>query len=108
MRMVTETYRKCHQTIERTVRIGADSVMSLVEAESDDVDADQLYKRWWLSFLKGSKTFSKSIGESVSVVDLYSGAGGLSLGACEALTAVGRTSRPFIAVDVDAEALAVY
>lgn len=45
---------------------------------------------------------------SISTVDLFSGVGGLSLGASEAIEAVGMRHVPLLAVDVDRDALDVY
>src|SRR6188472_3070341 len=44
----------------------------------------------------------------VKVVDLFSGCGGLTLGAWEAARALRRRLEPVLAVDVDPDALAVY
>jgi DNA (cytosine-5)-methyltransferase 1 len=60
------------------------------------------------SFLRLKEKPKNSFSEVVSIVDLFSGCGCLSLGAMEAATAIGKKFTPLLAIDKDAVALAVY
>jgi DNA (cytosine-5)-methyltransferase 1 len=58
--------------------------------------------------LRGATPRAKLGGEEVSVTDLFSGCGGLSVGVAEACVALGRPVRHTLAVDTDADSLIVY
>lgn len=64
---------------------------------------------WWKSFILGNPVVSESgLGRTVSVIDLFGSAGGLSLGVNQALVATGRRMKALAAVDLDVDALATY
>lgn len=66
-------------------------------------------KAWWSGRARGSRpAFEARPRGRVRTVDLFSGAGGLSLGTAWAIEAVGRRSTPLLAVDVEADALDVH
>jgi DNA (cytosine-5)-methyltransferase 1 len=62
---------------------------------------------WWSSFLRGERILPFG-GGRITVVDLFSGSGGLSLGVSEALLSVGMTPDFLLGADMDAAALTVY
>jgi DNA (cytosine-5)-methyltransferase 1 len=66
-----------------------------------------LFERAWLRS-RGWPPTAEKAGSEVRVVDLFSGCGGLTLGAWEAARALGKTLVPVLAVDTDRDALAVY
>lgn len=73
-------------------------------------DGKDLSDLWDRSLLTSSEWFAPKefSGPKVRIVDLFSGCGGLSLGAREACHALGRSFVPLLAVDNDPQALAVY
>jgi DNA (cytosine-5)-methyltransferase 1 len=63
----------------------------------------------WLFLRRAQRTLRSSFhGEPIRIVDLFSGCGGLSLGAQEACFSLGRRPEFVLAADSDAVALAVY
>lgn len=63
---------------------------------------------WWMDFMLRGLLDPKDVRRPpLTVVDLFSSIGGLSLGAREAISALGRRSRLIAAVDLDREALEV-
>lgn len=64
-------------------------------------------RHWWSEYLKGA-AIDAEFGRRLSIVDLFCGCGGLSLGAFEAARAVGLRPTTLLSVDTDAEALEVY
>ena len=64
---------------------------------------------WWLSFLQGgSAQTTGSRPRDVSVIDLFSSIGGLSLGVREAARSLNMRLSTMLAADLDAEALHTY
>lgn len=79
-------------------------VWSLADAEPSLDPASS----WWLTYLRGGISYPGSIGsKTLSIVDLFSGAGGLSLGARIAAGQFGFGLRHLAAVDVDEHAAKV-
>lgn len=73
------------------------------------IDTGDPRRDYWLSMARGQRP--KLAGRpkgSVRTVDLFSGAGGLSLGARLAAEAIGRRHVPVLAADIDTEALDVH
>ncbi len=60
------------------------------------------------SFLRLKKRPNVDFSDTVPSVDLFSGCGCLSLGAMEALSAIGKRFVPLLAIDKDPNAIAVY
>jgi len=59
-------------------------------------------------FLRSNASLHGSLSGTVRVADLFSGCGGLSLGAREASIALGRRFESVLAIDEDASSLEVY
>jgi DNA (cytosine-5)-methyltransferase 1 len=81
------------------------SLMAEVAAPPGPASADAAEQAW----LRSRSRPEQPLGvQSVRVVDLFSGCGGLTLGVEEAARAVGRSIEPLLAVDADADASRVY
>lgn len=67
------------------------------------------WSRWWRSYLRGERLNLRApyVGR-LSVVDVFCGCGGLTLGVEEAARAVGLDPAVMFAVDADRDALSVY
>jgi DNA (cytosine-5)-methyltransferase 1 len=71
--------------------------------------AQDAWDAWWLSFLQGGS--AQSLGgrpKEVSVIDLFSSVGGLSLGVREAARALNFRFSSLLAADLDSDALHTY
>jgi len=74
-----------------------------------DVCTRNPWDDWWYSFILGRNPLNTSgILGSVSVIDLFGSAGGLSLGIREAIRAFGYKMNSLSAVDLDVDALGTY
>jgi len=71
----------------------------------EDEDAQSLFD---YSFLRLKKIPQKNFSEQVTSAELFSGCGCLSLGASEACMAIGKKFVPLVAIDKDADVMAVY
>lgn len=95
--------------LERTVSIGnyvavdARRVSGKFESERDDA-----FAAWWGTYLRAPRPEVPAEREPVRFIDLFSSVGGLSLGAMEAIAAMGMRPVPLVASDVDESALRVY
>src|SRR5438477_12455398 len=56
---------------------------------------------WTVSYLKGVPVIHPKPVGSLTLVDLFSGAGGLTYGICDAAKAMGIEIRPRLALDLD-------
>lgn len=73
------------------------------------VQAKSAAQAWWKSFLRFGPTGGDSVTRSpITAVDLFSGAGGLTLAASEAVSTFGRALQSLAAADLDGRALEVY
>lgn len=81
-----------------------DHVRNLPEGDSG---ADP-FASWWGAYLTGPKPPFNRDSQPLRFLDLFSSVGGLSLGASEAIAALGMRGVPQLAADVDARALQVY
>lgn len=100
-----------HSVVEGAVRreIIIDKTVVRSDVEISDLtlgDAADAYDRAWLT----SKTWPSIANPNgqLSIADLFSGSGGLSLGAWEAARAMQLSTRPVLAIDNDEDALEVY
>lgn len=85
---------------------GVESSVTLSAAETDEANEDPL-GAWWSAFLRGEQPVSTAaVNEPLRVVDLFCGAGGLSVGARQAAAELGRRTVIELAVDSDADAVA--
>lgn len=96
-------------SLRRRLPLGSnvfESRVDLSEAEVSDAAADPL-GAWWGAFLRGEKPLSTpAVNEPLRIVDLFCGAGGLSVGARQAAAELGRRTVIELAVDSDADAVA--
>lgn len=107
--MIAETYTADANWIRRRLTLGARRFASRIEDISTLGNGTPPWERWWRSYLRGARPdFNGTPIGNVSIVDLFCGCGGLTLGVQEAVRAAGL--RPFVrlAVDTDHEALRVY
>jgi DNA (cytosine-5)-methyltransferase 1 len=105
--MLTETFRFENDHIVRKVTAGRHSGETRIRRCTELPESEQLSQVWWSSVIRGDRIIPNG-GERLSVVDLFSGSGGLSLGVSEAILAVGMTPDFLIGADMDANALEVY
>lgn len=73
-----------------------------------DDEASDPFASWWGAYMRGSKPPPDRDSQPLRFIDLFSSVGGLSLGASEAISALGMRGMPLLAADVDARALQVY
>lgn len=91
-------------------RRGEEVFASLVLPSVDHAEKDP-FKAWWSSFLVGSRPKSQIVAsqhQPLRVLDLFSSAGGLSLGFRTAMQFFGLSPAEHIGVDQDGDALAVF
>lgn len=103
--MLQEVYEKVRGGLARTVVAGTLTGKSLIKIKV--AAGAPLAHQWWQHVLRGIRPEIQRAG-AIHTVDLFCGPGGLSLGAAEAIEAVGMNHVPLAAVDVDGEAAAVY
>ena len=103
---ISETYSLLGQGLTRTIQIGDLQRKSAMHAPGLSHPS---WHAWWGSFIRGRQ--QTSLGGShqiLNAVDLFSSAGGLSLGLREAALALGFKFHSEAAVDLDGDALATY
>jgi DNA (cytosine-5)-methyltransferase 1 len=66
------------------------------------------FAAWWSSYIRGERPTQQRDAQPLRYIDLFSSVGGLSLGAMEAIAALGMRGVPMLAADVDDRALQVY
>jgi len=91
----------------RIVTVGDQVVLgqrSLVSSERPE----EPFAAWWRSYITEQAAHASKVGRPFRFIDLFSSVGGLSLGAMEAIAAIGRRPVPILAADVDEGALQVY
>lgn len=107
--MIHESYEGSAHTIRRTLSIEGRAFHSRIEDGSGLGVADSPWAKWWRSYLFGNRSeMDAPPAGNVSIADVFCGCGGLTLGAIEACLAVGLLPTVRLAIDMDAEALAVY
>ncbi|RYF55877.1 MAG: DNA cytosine methyltransferase [Comamonadaceae bacterium] len=105
MQSLSETYERVRGGITRTVVAGPLRATSHLKCKP--LKDAPLAHQWWTHHLRGAPIEVERAG-AIHTVDFFCGSGGLSLGAARAIEACGMSHVPLAAVDVDAEALAVY
>ena len=103
--MLDETFETRRIGLARTVTAGPLKATSTIKAKP--TKKAPLAHQWWQHVLRGTRPAVKRIGE-INTLDLFCGIGGLSLGAANAIDAVGMRHAPIGAIDLDGEALTVY
>jgi DNA (cytosine-5)-methyltransferase 1 len=63
---------------------------------------------WTIAYMRGSAVAHPPATATMTSVDLFCGAGGLTYGLCEAARSVGVRLRPRLAIDLDASGLEIY
>lgn len=107
--MIVESYIPDGRWIRRELSIGVRTFAGRMEDRSQLGNGAPAWSKWWRSYLRGAHAeYEAPPIENLSIVDLFCGCGGLTLGAHEVARAVGLQPRVRLAVDTDAEALAVY
>lgn len=101
---VVERYEVKRGRLRRVTRLrsGSESVLTLDDVHDLSADPDQAEAAW---LRLRTRPAAPSGSRSLRAVDLFSGCGGLSLGASEAAASLGMGFDLALAVDVDANAL---
>ncbi|GIV04391.1 MAG: putative BsuMI modification methylase subunit YdiO [Fimbriimonadales bacterium] len=102
-------YESGDDLVTRCVSVNGRSSVQSLPAPTVESAGDDAFSRWWWSWLRDRRSpHWRQGGKSLSIVELFCGAGGLGLGACEAARAVGMRPSILLAVDHDQAALDVY
>ena len=103
---IAESVERSNGKLTRTVRTHERRIRSTTH---DSDPTAEPFASWWLSFLRGAPVdIIDRAHQQIRIADLFSGAGGLSLGVTEGLTGLGMGVRHVMAADVDEAALDVY
>lgn len=106
---IKEIFNLTDQSVERKLAICDKLFKSCILNISGLPPDKPAWSHWWRSWLRGARPFFKDNAEiKVSIVDLFSGCGGLALGVKEALRASGIEALIKAAVDVDPDAVSIY
>lgn len=101
------SYETSNRVVARTVTVG--SRVTTQERPLPEASlGDSAFPAWWSAFIRGERVRASKSAEKVRFLDLFSSVGGLSVGAMEAMGALGLSGLPLLAADVDARALQVY
>lgn len=105
---ICQKIKPCDGGIRRSIYVEKKVFESEIQT-NETISEATASNQWNLLRLKGSKPISiaKSFGD-IGVLDLFSGCGGFSLGASEAIEALGFTPLNYLAVDLDKDALQVF
>lgn len=107
--MIAESYTADGDRLIRQLAIGGKEFVSWIEDISALGNAAPPWGKWWRSCLRGARPkFNGTPIGNLNIVDLFSGCGGLALGAHEAARAAGLQPFVRLAVDTDREALKIY
>lgn len=104
---ISVTYRARQGEASRTVTVGG-RVVTQVRPHGTDGRLSDPFAQWWGGYIRGQRPAADRGAEPLRFVDLFSSVGGLSVGAMEAIGALGLRGVPLAAADVDARALQVY
>ncbi len=103
---IQHSFSQRGKRLRRTLKVSNDSYSSSMEAPGGTpLDPAQA---WTLSYLRGAPMTHPSPAKTMTMVDLFSGAGGLAYGILEAARSVGTEIRPRLALDLDETALDIY
>lgn len=100
-------YNQSGGEVERVVTAGGRSTSEVRSATEPPPSANG-FTAWWGSFIRGAKPRINRDLEPLRFIDLFSSVGGLSVGAMEAIAALGMRGVPMLAADLDDRALRVY
>lgn len=104
--MISHSFKKENGRVFRTLEIGK----RVSKTETTDLSDSGLSpsEAWWQSKLREKSKPTHDAPRQLTVVDAFSGSGGLSLGASMAIEAAGFASRHLAAIDTDGVALAIH
>ncbi|MCV7402180.1 DNA cytosine methyltransferase [Mycobacterium fragae] len=91
----------------RVATVGDREIVDTRDLTVGDEGSDP-FASWWRAYIRGPKPPPDRDSQPLRFIDLFSSVGGLSLGASEAIAALGMRGMPLLAADVDARALQVY
>lgn len=100
-------YQVAQREVARHVTVGDRTIMH-ARPRLGTASGGDGFAEWWGSYIRGAKAPPDRTVKPLRFVDLFSSVGGLSLGAMEAASALGKRGLPLLAVDVDGRALQVY
>jgi DNA (cytosine-5)-methyltransferase 1 len=93
--------------VARVVSVGDRSVTHVRALRLNRKPRDA-FAAWWGGFIRGNKPTPDRYLQPLRYIDLFSSVGGLSVGANEAIDALGLRGLPLLAADSDERALQVY
>jgi DNA (cytosine-5)-methyltransferase 1 len=100
-------YKTGHGRVSRGITVGETEFADIRTLLAGDGDLNP-FASWWGSYLRGAKPQVNRDHQPLKFIDLFSSVGGLSLGASEAVSALGMRGIAQLAADVDSRALQVY
>ena len=104
-----EDYSASGEVLNRELRIGGIPYVSTATDISSLPEETPLWSRWWKTYLRGgSASYRGRVSGGLSIVDMFCGCGGFSLGVVEAARALGLRAVIKLAVDIDDAALSVF
>lgn len=102
-----ERYERCGDGLKRIIDVGGRIVEGEMDVQGISSSSDE--SDWFVGWLQGRERRWKASPErKLGVVDLFSGAGGFSLGFAEAAAALGYEAEFLAAADMDDDALQVH
>lgn len=94
-------------SISRAVSVG-DRTIASERGRTDGGEREAGFTDWWESVIRGPRVEIDRGAAPIRFMDLFSSVGGLSLGALDAISSVGRRPVPLLAADTDDKALKIY
>lgn len=105
---VVSEYRASPTALTREVTVRGQVLASERQPRAEATDDEDGFTGWWDAAIRGPKSVPNREAPPLRFMDLFSSVGGLSLGAMDAISSVGRKPVPVLAADVDSRALQVY
>ena len=105
--LLTISYERSGNSIKQNIATDDQSFSSEIISEEGSVDGEASAD-WWKSYIAGNWPTSHSPAGNIEILDLFSGAGGLSIGVKLAAASLGIEATTYAAVDVDEAALRAY
>ena len=105
---INQQFSRKGARLNRVLSTGVGKYVCRMDADADMGSSLLPSLAWMVSYLKGTPVIHPKPVRSLTLVDLFSGAGGLTYGICEAARAMGIEMRPRLALDLDEAALEMY